>query len=184
MQLLNYLLEDTDQRWKNKGTLHNRAKVNSSQGLVKSPSPPANLKSKEKMTENWKQKPQTIRLPAPPTKFLLSHRLNLYEFSCANQAAQERCFHQDFRDRHSPQARGKMRKSWGGRGIQYATLLNRIRNSCQGSNSATASQNLLTCPQLLVSQFTVTGKKKYYIYILEYWPKVTKREQSHQPYEL
>lgn len=54
MQLLNYLLEDTDQRWKNKGTLHNQAKVNSSQGLVKSPSPPANLKSKEKMTENWK----------------------------------------------------------------------------------------------------------------------------------
>lgn len=41
------------------------------------------------------------------------------------------------------------------------------------TQSATASQNLLTCPQPLVSQFTQSQK----IYTLEYWRKVTKREE-------
>lgn len=44
---------------------------------------------------------------------------------------------------------------------------------CVPTQSATASQNLLTCPQPLVSQFTQSQK----IYRLEYWPEVTKREE-------
>lgn len=45
---------------------------------------------------------------------------------------------------------------------------------CVPTQSATASQNLLTCLQPLVSQFTQSQK----IYTLEYWPKVTKREET------
>lgn len=55
-----------------------------------------------------------------------------------------------------------------------STLLNKIRNSCLGSNSATASQNLLTCPQLLVSQFTESKKNIYIKSIGQKWQKGNK----------
>lgn len=102
MQLLNYLLAGHWSKVEKQRHAAQSSKGKQQQRSGEVTFSPCKFKKQRENDHKLEIETSTIRLPAPSTKFLLSHRLNRHGFSCANQAAQERCFPQAFRDRLSP----------------------------------------------------------------------------------